>query len=54
MNTAFLEPKPFSKDIRVLLVQGLQEGKCTKVINIVVMSLIKVFQANFIFQIIVY
>lgn len=52
MNTAFLEPKPFSKDIGVLLVQGLQEG--TKVVNIVVMSLIKVFQSNFNFQIIVY
>lgn len=46
----FQEPKPFPKDIGILFVLGLQEGKCTKGINIIVTSLMKIFQANFNFQ----
>lgn len=50
MNTTLYEPQPFPTDIGVLLVLGLQEGKCTKTIYIVAMSLVKVFQAIFDFQ----
>lgn len=50
MNTTFHEPKPFPKVIDILVVLGLQEGKCSEGRNFVAMSLIKIFQANLNFQ----